>query len=154
MSRADIELFERALEAVQQRGDFSVFANMLAPDVEWRAWNDDGNCHSREEVMAVVRTAIAYGAPVELPEFIDAGDKLVLIPRHVPPFFPRELELHLLRERGRPGRPDTVELEPQLLVHELDQVGTYSHTTATPPPADGPPRAGRLLFRTGTAFPG
>jgi ketosteroid isomerase-like protein len=92
MSNSGVERFKDAYEAFTQRGDLSVFYEMLAPDVEWRAWNDEGNCHDREEVMKVIRSAIDQGAPIELPEFIETGDRLILHPRRMPPFFPPEAE--------------------------------------------------------------
>ena len=61
---------------------------------------------------------------------------------------PVELELCLLQDQDRFDRPHPVELEPQLLVldHELDEVRDFSpHKQPHLPPANGPPRAGRLL---------
>jgi hypothetical protein len=69
-----------------------VFYRALDPDVEWRAWNHDGNCHSRDEVMAAIRSALEGGVAVEVPPHVDAGDKLVLMPREMPPFFPPDAE--------------------------------------------------------------
>jgi hypothetical protein len=71
-----------------ERGDLDVFYRALDPDVEWRAWNDEGNCHGRDEVMAAIRSALEGGVAVEVPPHVDAGDKLVLMPREMPPFFP------------------------------------------------------------------
>jgi hypothetical protein len=85
-------MLEEAYEAFVQRADLSVLYEMLAPEVQWRAWNDEGNCHNRDEVMEVIRAALDRGVPVEVPAFLDAGDKLVLMPREMPPSFPPEAE--------------------------------------------------------------
>jgi ketosteroid isomerase-like protein len=92
MPSSNIALFQEAYEAFTERGDLSTFYELLAPDVEWRSWNDEGNCHDRDEVIGVVRAALDQGVAVEMPEFVDAGDKLVLIPHDVPSFFPAEAE--------------------------------------------------------------
>jgi hypothetical protein len=92
MSGSNVALFEAAYTAFVDGGDLEPFQAMLAPDVEWRAWNDEGNCHNRHEVMDTVRSAIARGVRIEVPEIIEAGDRLILIPRDVPPFFPPEAE--------------------------------------------------------------
>jgi hypothetical protein len=42
--------------------------------------------------MAMVRSALDRGVPVEVPPHVNAGDKLVLMPREMPPFFPLEAE--------------------------------------------------------------
>jgi hypothetical protein len=44
------------------------------------------------EVMAVIRSALAHGVAVEVPPHVDAGAKLVLMPREMPPFFPLDAE--------------------------------------------------------------
>jgi ketosteroid isomerase-like protein len=89
---SNIALFEAAYQAYVERGDLDVFYWALDPDVEWRAWNDEGNCHGRDEVMAVIRSAFDRGVPVEVPPHVDAGDKLVLMPREMPPFFRPDAE--------------------------------------------------------------
>ena len=92
MSASNIALCEAAYQAYLERGDLDVFYRTLDPDVEWRAWNDDGNCHGRDEVMAAIRSALEGGVAVEVPPHVDAGDKLVLMPREMPPFFPPDVE--------------------------------------------------------------
>ena len=92
MSASNIALFEAAYQAYLERGDLDVFYRALDPDVEWRAWNDDGNCHGRDEVMAAIRSALEGGVAVEVPPHVDAGDKLVLMPPQMPPFFPPDAE--------------------------------------------------------------
>jgi ketosteroid isomerase-like protein len=92
MSASNIALFEQAYRGFVERGDLDTFYEILAPDIEWRAWNDEGNCHNRDEVMEVIRSALDRGVPMEMPEFIEAGDRLVLIPSQIPPFFPPEAE--------------------------------------------------------------
>jgi limonene-1,2-epoxide hydrolase len=89
---SNIALFEAAYQAYVERGDLDVFYRALDPDVEWRAWNDEGNCHGRDEVMALIRSAFDRGVAVEMPPHVDAGDKLVLMPREMPPFFPPDAE--------------------------------------------------------------
>jgi hypothetical protein len=56
------------------------------------AWNDEGNCHGRDEVMALIRSALDRGVVVEVPPHVDACYKLVLMPREMPPFFPPDAE--------------------------------------------------------------
>jgi ketosteroid isomerase-like protein len=92
MAASNIALFQRAYRAFVERRDLNTFYEMLAPDVEWRAWNDEGNCHNRDEVMEVISSALERGVPPELPEFIDGGDRVVLITSAVPPFFPADAE--------------------------------------------------------------
>src|SRR6266545_6054009 len=55
---SNVALFEAAYQAYVERGDLDVFYRTLDPDVEWRAWNDEGDCLSRDEVMAVIRSAL------------------------------------------------------------------------------------------------
>jgi ketosteroid isomerase-like protein len=92
VSASNIALFEAAFQAYAERGDLDVFYRAFDPDVEWRGWNDDGNCHGRDEVMAAIRSALEGGVAVEVPPHVDAGDKLVLMPREMPPFFPLDAE--------------------------------------------------------------
>ena len=94
MSNPHAELWRRAYEAFVERSDLSVFGEMFDPQVEWRAWNDEGNCHGRDEAMKTIRAAIDRGVPLEMPEFIGTGDTFVLIPRlkELPDFFPSDAE--------------------------------------------------------------
>lgn len=94
MSNPHAERWRRAYEAFVERGDLSVFEEMFDRHVEWRAWNDEGNCHNRDEAMETIRAAIDAGVRLEMPEFIGTGDKFVLIPRleELPPFFPPSAE--------------------------------------------------------------
>lgn len=94
MSNPHAERWRRAYEAFVERGDLSVFEEMFDSHVEWRAWNDEGNCHNRDEAMETIRAAIDAGVRLEMPEFIGTGDKFVLIPRleELPPFFPPSAE--------------------------------------------------------------
>jgi hypothetical protein len=92
VSTSNIALFEAAYGAYVERGDLDVFYRTLDPDVEWRAWNDEGNCHGRDEVMATIRSALEGGVAFEVPPHVDAGDKPVLMPREMPPFFPPDAE--------------------------------------------------------------
>ncbi len=94
MSNANKDRFREAYEALVERGDLSVFREMLDPEVEWRAWDDEGSCHTRDEVMKTIRDALDAGVPVRMPEFIGSGDKFVLIPDldELPPFFPPDAE--------------------------------------------------------------
>jgi hypothetical protein len=88
------ERFRTAYEAFVGRGDLTPFAEMLDPRVEWRAWNDEGNCHNRDEAMTFVRAAIEQGALIEMPEFVGSGPKFVMIPHldELPSFFPPDAE--------------------------------------------------------------
>lgn len=94
MSYANKDRFREAYEAFVERGDLSVFRELLDPDVEWRAWNDEGNCHNRDEVMNTIRGALDHGIPARMPERIGTGDKFVLIPDldELPSFFPPDAE--------------------------------------------------------------
>ncbi len=51
-----------------------------------------GKLSRRDEVMATIRSALDRGVAVEVPPHVDAGDKLVLMPREMPPFFPPDAE--------------------------------------------------------------
>jgi hypothetical protein len=42
--------------------------------------------------MAVIQSTLKRGVAVEVPPHVDAGDKLVLMPREMPPFFPPDAE--------------------------------------------------------------
>ena len=68
--------------------------SLLDPHVEWRAWNDEGNCRSREEAMETVREAISRGVAIRMPDFIGSGETFVLVPHldQLPPFLPPEAE--------------------------------------------------------------
>jgi hypothetical protein len=75
LSSTSVSIIEEAYRAFAENRDLSPFYDMLSPDVEWRAWNDEGNCHNRDEVMDVIRAALDRGVAVELPGLVDAGDK-------------------------------------------------------------------------------
>jgi hypothetical protein len=79
-----------AYQAYVERGDLDVFHRTLDPDIEWRL--ERGQLSRRDEVMAVIQSTLTRGVAVEVPPHVDAGDKLVLMPREMPPFFPPDAE--------------------------------------------------------------
>jgi ketosteroid isomerase-like protein len=82
MSRENVELVRRVFDG-WSRGDFSVGADLIAPDFEWQ--------QHREAVEPGSRSGAAVGDSlrkifeiyesfqVEPEEFIDAGDKVVVV---------------------------------------------------------------------------
>jgi ketosteroid isomerase-like protein len=94
MCNPNQDRFRESYEAFVERGDLDVFREMLDPEVEWRAWNDEGNCHTRDEVMGTIRDALDVGVPVRMPEFIGTGNRFVMIPDldELPSFFPSGAE--------------------------------------------------------------
>jgi len=89
-----IDQLGAAYEAFVKLSDLSPLESLFHPDVEWRAWNDEGNCHSREEAMETIREALKRGVAVEMPDFIGSGETFVLVPHldQLPPFLPPEAE--------------------------------------------------------------
>jgi len=66
-----------------ERGDLEVFHRTLDPNIEWRL-ERRGQLSRRDEVMAVIQSTLKRGVAVEVPPHVDAGDKLVLMPREMP----------------------------------------------------------------------
>jgi len=95
-----------AYQVFVEREDLSAFESLLDPNVEWRAWNDQGNCHSREEAMATVWDALNRGVALRMPEFIGSGDTFVLVPHmdQLPPFLPPKAEGLLQVIESRDGK--------------------------------------------------
>jgi ketosteroid isomerase-like protein len=82
MAESNVEMARRGYQAVV-RGDLDVIWSMLAPDVKWHGGDpsDPTACHSRGEVLEVMRQAFGRGGIGELIEIVDAGDKVVVIMR-------------------------------------------------------------------------
>lgn len=77
----DADLFERARAGLQswQDGDLSVLEELLDPDVELLWWEPgDWDCHSRDEVLRLLRTRQEEGASRGVVELIDAGDDTLI----------------------------------------------------------------------------
>jgi ketosteroid isomerase-like protein len=77
----DAELFEQARAGLQawQDGDVSALEELLHPDVELFWWKPgDWNCHSRDEVLRLVRTRQEEVGPGGEVELIDAGDDTLI----------------------------------------------------------------------------
>jgi ketosteroid isomerase-like protein len=108
MSRENVEVLRRFWETVATSNlDAAVagFIDVLAPDIEWHVLLPDGTYRGREAVLKFLgefqEAFSAYHVHAE--EFVDAGDKVVVV----------------LRERAR-GRASGAETE-----HILIQVSTF-----------------------------
>ncbi len=66
-----------------QRGDFDAIEAMLDPAVRWR-WFEPGewDCHSRADVMNVVRERYRQGFAGGELEFVDGGADSVIVVAH------------------------------------------------------------------------
>ena len=107
----DEELFERARAGLQswQDGDLSALEELLDPDVELFWWRPgDWDCHSRDEVLRLLRTRQEEGAPRGEVELIDAGDDtLISVTRRSPdrdPDWPAEAATVITFRDGRAVR--------------------------------------------------
>ena len=80
-SRDPRESSTRALAAALHTGDFGVIEacteDLLAPDVCWIGTRG-GACHSRDEVLTVLRTQLDEGLVLELVELLPLGDQVLL----------------------------------------------------------------------------
>ncbi len=84
----DIELVRGAWAAFA-RGDLEAATAVLDPEVCWHgadAADSEGSCHNRDDALAFIRRAMADGMSAEPIEFLDAGDRVVVILQaHTPP---------------------------------------------------------------------
>jgi ketosteroid isomerase-like protein len=84
MSQENVEIVRRILDG-WARGDFSVGADLLTPDFEWHQFPqavEPGTRRGAEVGEALSKMFDVYdGLRVEAKEFIDAGDKVVVIGR-------------------------------------------------------------------------
>jgi ketosteroid isomerase-like protein len=66
-----------------QRGDFATVERLLEPGVQWR-WFEPGDwdCHSRQDVMDVVRERYEQGFARGELEFVDGGADSVIVVSH------------------------------------------------------------------------
>jgi ketosteroid isomerase-like protein len=80
MPESNVEMARRGYHAAL-RGDLDVIWAMLDPNVMWHGGDpsDPVACHNRGEVLEVMRQAFGRGAPGELVEIVDAGDRVVVI---------------------------------------------------------------------------
>jgi ketosteroid isomerase-like protein len=80
MSRENVEIFERSLEAFR-RGDLDAAMDTLDPDVVFRPldeWPESGVTHGREATRKLFEgLADALGTDVEAQELVDAGDRVI-----------------------------------------------------------------------------
>ncbi len=107
----DAELLERARAGLQawQDGDLSALEELLDPDVELFWWQPgDWDCHSRDDVLRLLRTRQEEGAPRGEVELIDAGDNtLISVSRRSPdrdPDWPGEAATVITFRDGRAVR--------------------------------------------------
>jgi ketosteroid isomerase-like protein len=84
MSRENVELVRRVFDG-WSRGDFSVGAGLIAPDFEWQQHPEamEPGSRSGDTVGDSLRKIfeIYEGFRVEPEEFIEAGDKVVVVAR-------------------------------------------------------------------------
>jgi ketosteroid isomerase-like protein len=104
----DAELLERARAGLQawQDGDLSALEELLDPDVELLWWEPgDWDCHSRDDVLRLLRARKAEGVPRGEVELIDAGaDTLISVSRRSPdrdPDWPEEFATVITFRDGR-----------------------------------------------------
>jgi ketosteroid isomerase-like protein len=71
--------FVRDTWSAVARGDLDAMEAALAPDAQWRAVEDGPwNCHSRGEILEVMRGNLARGLEGEIDEVLSAGDHTVV----------------------------------------------------------------------------
>ncbi|MGH2705100.1 MAG: nuclear transport factor 2 family protein [Actinomycetota bacterium] len=94
MDGPHVEQFRRAYQALAEHGDLGVFREMLDPGIESWAWDGEGNCRGRDEVMQVIEGALEAGVPLRMSHFLGSGDVFVMVPDldGLPPFFPADAE--------------------------------------------------------------
>lgn len=62
------------------RGDLDAIARVVAPDVNWRGWDDpSGDCHNRDEALEVMQMRVSQHAIGELKEVSEIDDARVLV---------------------------------------------------------------------------
>jgi ketosteroid isomerase-like protein len=85
MGTQNEELARRGYEALM-RGDFDQLEELMAPDLTWHWWEPGpGDCHSRDEALAVIKERLSQNAIGELREVSDLGDGRVLVVTGLPP---------------------------------------------------------------------
>ena len=97
MSEADVRLLRRAWNAFEH-GDLDTVADVLDPRVQWYPAgvpDDEEACHTREEAMAFIRSAVEQGLTSQLLDIHDMGERLVVvIHTHAPPEWNRSPDPH------------------------------------------------------------
>jgi ketosteroid isomerase-like protein len=91
-----VQVARSGYEALR-RGDVDAVFELLAPDLDWQGWEPgEGDCHSREEAMAVFKERLEERAIGDLEEIIGIDDERVLVvTRGNPDFEGRFAELSL-----------------------------------------------------------
>jgi ketosteroid isomerase-like protein len=86
MGEQTMELAKRGF-AAWRAGDFDTVESIMHPNVQWR-WYEPGewDCHSREDVMQVVRERYDQGFARGEVEFIDGAPDVVIVVA-----YPREI---------------------------------------------------------------
>ncbi len=86
MGEQNVELAKRGFAAWRE-GDFDTVESIMHPNVQWH-WYESGewDCHSREDVMQVVRERYDQGFARGEVEFIDGAPDVVIVVAH-----PREI---------------------------------------------------------------
>jgi ketosteroid isomerase-like protein len=86
MSEQPMEIAKRGFMAWRE-GDLEAVESIMHPNVQWR-WYEPGewDCHSRDDVMQVVRERYDQGFAQADIEFVDAAPDVVIVVAH-----PREL---------------------------------------------------------------
>jgi ketosteroid isomerase-like protein len=82
MSEQTMEIAKRGFTAWRE-GDLEAVESMLDPNVQWRSHEpSEGDCHSRDDVMQVVRERYEQGFALGDVEFIDAAPDVVIVVAH------------------------------------------------------------------------
>jgi ketosteroid isomerase-like protein len=82
MTESNVELARRGWEAAL-RGDLDTVRDMLDPDVKWHGGDPSavGSCQNRDQALQFMRLARGRNPRAELVDFVDAGEKVVVITR-------------------------------------------------------------------------
>jgi ketosteroid isomerase-like protein len=77
MPGSNVELIQQGYDALR-RGDFAALAELLDPQVEWKAVEPGPwDCEDRQQVLASLNDRDED--PGELQEIIDLGDRLIVV---------------------------------------------------------------------------
>jgi ketosteroid isomerase-like protein len=86
MGEQTMELAKRGFAAWRE-GDFDTVESIMLPDVQWRSYEPgEWDCHSRDDVMQVVKERYDQGFARGEIEFIDSAPGVVVVVAH-----PREI---------------------------------------------------------------
>lgn len=70
----------RGFDAIN-RGDYETVRELLHPEVKWHGGNPADGCLDRDQVLAFMQRAERPSGIVEVVEFVDAGDQVVVVLR-------------------------------------------------------------------------